>query len=147
MDEADDLYDPLAYARGMMRDQSDDASDKCGRMVRGHPPLFRLVAREGIYWIPYHGIVGLDEFKGRFVIHFRATLGWPVDGEQRAMEGCWKATVAGLRLDVILNHIGMGQRVALNEGGTPSDTTGPCVQTITLEPVEPVLFEELAERP
>ncbi len=137
MDEADD-YDLSLYTRGGVTEKED--SDKCGRMVRGHPPLLRLATRQGIFWIPYHGICGLDESKDRFTIHFRATLSWEVDGEVRAMEGCWLATVMGLRLDSILNHIGMGQRVSLNEGGTPSDSS-PHVSRIDLEPVEPVAFE------
>ena len=139
MEEPADEYEPFQFARGVVKD-SEEGTDKCGRSSRGHPPLLRLATRQGVFWIPYHGIAGLDEFKDRFVIHFRATLGWSVDGEQRPMEGCWQATVMGMRLDNILNHLGTGQRVTLNEGGMPSDSE-PCVQSITLEPVEPVAFE------
>ncbi len=137
MAEGADSYDPLQFARGVVRPpDSDEGTDKCGRSSRGHPPFLRLATRQGVFWIPYHGIVGLDEFKDRFVIHFRATLGW----EERPMEGCWQATVTGMRLAGILNHLGSGQRTALNEGGTPRGTE-PCVSRIEMEPVLPAEFE------
>jgi hypothetical protein len=126
-----------------LKDDKQEGSDKCGMSVRGKPPLLRLATRQGVYWIPCHCITGIDEAPDRFVIHFRATLGWMAKGEPVAMEGCWKATVAGKRLDSILGHLGMGSRARLNEGGTPSDSE-PFVASIVLEPVEPVAFE--AER-
>ncbi len=118
----------------------DEETDLCGTGGRAKRPLLRLSTSQGVFWIPNHCIVGIDELIDSFVIHLRATLGWPVKGKLVAMEGCWKATIVGKRLESLVVAVGSGTRWTLNNGGTSSDK-GPYVSSIEIEPVETVAFE------